>query len=59
MTVPGRMDMQRTTNRLTKEYLAHLSTFIVEQGYNEKKCEEEKRVCAVDSTDFSIRRFVR
>ncbi len=35
--LPGRMDLQRAMNRLTKEYLAHLNTFIVEQGYYGKK----------------------
>jgi len=31
------MDLQRAMNRLTKEYLAQLNTFIVEQGYYSKK----------------------
>lgn len=35
--LPGRMDLQRAMNRLTKEYLAGLNTFIVEQGYYSKK----------------------
>ena len=35
--LPGRMDLQRVMNRLTKEYLAHLNMFIVEQGYYRKK----------------------
>ncbi len=35
--LPGRMDLQRAMNRLTEEYLAHLNTFIVEQGYYGKK----------------------
>jgi len=35
--LPGRMDLQRAMNRLTKEYLPHLNTFIVEQGYYAKK----------------------
>ena len=35
--LPGRMDLQRAMNRLTKEYLAHLNSFIVEQGYYRKK----------------------
>lgn len=34
---PGRMDLQRAMNRLTKEYLVQLNTFIVEQGYYAKK----------------------
>lgn len=35
--IPGRMDLQRTMNRLTKEYLSKLNTFIVEEGYYSKK----------------------
>ena len=35
--LPGRMDLQRAMSRLTKEYLADLNTFIVEQGYYAKK----------------------
>ncbi len=35
--LPGRMDLQRAMNRLTKEYLAHLNSFIVDQGYYAKK----------------------
>jgi hypothetical protein len=35
--LPGRMDLQRAMNRLTKEYLASLNTFVVEQGYYGKK----------------------
>jgi hypothetical protein len=35
--LPGRMDLQRAMNRLTKEYLAQLNSFIVEQGYYAKK----------------------
>jgi hypothetical protein len=35
--LPGRMDLQRAMNRLKKEYLASLNTFIVEQGYYGKK----------------------
>jgi len=35
--LPGRMDLQRAMNRLTKGYLAHLNSFIVEQGYYRKK----------------------
>lgn len=34
---PGRMDLQRAMNRLTKEYLNKLNTFIVEEGYYSKK----------------------
>jgi hypothetical protein len=36
-SLPGRMDLQRAMNRLTKEYLARLNTFIVEQGYYSKR----------------------
>jgi hypothetical protein len=35
--MPGRIDLQRGMNRLAKEYLASLNTFIVEQGYYGKK----------------------
>lgn len=35
--LPGRMDLQRAMNHLTKEYLASLNTFVVEQGYYAKK----------------------
>jgi len=35
--LPGRMDLQRAMSRLTKEYLAQLNSFIVEQGYHSKK----------------------
>jgi hypothetical protein len=35
--LPGRMDLQRAMNRLTKDYLAHLNAFIVERGYYAKK----------------------
>ena len=35
--IPGRMDLQRAMNRLTKEYLTQLNAFIVEQGYYKKK----------------------
>lgn len=36
-TLPGRMDLQRAMNRLTREYLDSLNSFIVEQGYHRKK----------------------
>jgi hypothetical protein len=36
-SLPGRMDLQRAMNRLTKEYLASLNTFVVEEGYYAKK----------------------
>jgi len=39
---PGRMDLQRAMNRLTKEYLNQLNAFIVEEGYYSKK-ESKKR----------------
>jgi hypothetical protein len=35
--LPGRMDLQRAMNRLSKQYLDSLNTFIVEQGYYGKK----------------------
>jgi hypothetical protein len=39
--LPGRMDLQRAMNRMTKEYLSELNSFIVEEGYYRKK--EEKK----------------
>jgi hypothetical protein len=35
--LPGRMDLQRAMNRLTREYLDSLNSFIVEQGYYGEK----------------------
>jgi len=35
--LPGRMDLQRAMNRLSREYLDSLNSFIVEQGYYGKK----------------------
>jgi hypothetical protein len=35
--LPGRMDLQRAMNRLTKEYLARLNSFVVEEGYYKKR----------------------
>jgi len=35
--LPGRMDLQRAMNRLSKEYLNKLNMFIVEEGYYSKK----------------------
>ena len=35
--LPGRMDLQRAMNRLTRDYLDSLNSFIVEQGYYGKK----------------------
>ena len=35
--LPGRMDLQRAMNRLTKEYLNKLNTFTVEEGFYSKK----------------------
>lgn len=35
--IPGRMDLQRAMNRLTKEYLSELNSFIIDQGYYAKK----------------------
>ena len=34
--LPGRMDLQRAMNRLTRDYLHALNSFIVEQGYYKK-----------------------
>jgi hypothetical protein len=39
--LPGRMDLQRAMNRLTREYLDSLNSFIVEQGYYGKKTGRE------------------
>jgi hypothetical protein len=39
--LPGRMDLQRAMNRLTREYLDSLNSFIVEQGYYGKKAGRE------------------
>ena len=41
--LPGRMDLQRAMNRLTKEYLSELNTFIVEEGYYSKKGEIQEK----------------
>jgi hypothetical protein len=35
--LPGRMDLQRAMNRLGREYLDSLNSFIVEEGYYGKK----------------------
>jgi hypothetical protein len=35
--LPGRMDLQRAMNRLSREYLGSLNSFMVEQGYYGKK----------------------
>lgn len=35
--LPGRMDLQRAMSRLSKEYLARLNSFIVEEGYYKKE----------------------
>lgn len=35
--LPGRMDLQRAMNRLSREYLDSLNSFIVEEGYYGKK----------------------
>jgi hypothetical protein len=40
--LPGRMDFQRAMNRLTKEHLSELNSFIVEEGYYRKKEEKKK-----------------
>lgn len=39
--LPGRMDLQRAMNRLSKEYLARLNSFTVEEGYYKKKSGKE------------------
>lgn len=39
--LPGRMDLQRAMNRLTKEYLDSLNSFMVEKGYYGKKAGHE------------------
>jgi hypothetical protein len=44
--LPGRMDLQRAMNRLTKEYLSELNSFIVEEGYYRKKEIREKKIGA-------------
>ncbi len=44
--LPGRMDLQRTMIRLTKEYLSELNSFIVEEGYYRKKEIQEKKIGA-------------
>jgi Mg-chelatase subunit ChlD len=36
------MDLQRAMNRLTKEHLSELNSFIVEEGYYRKKEEKKK-----------------
>lgn len=40
--LPGRMDLQRAMNCLTREYLDSLNSFIVEQGYYGKKAGREE-----------------
>ena len=40
--LPGRMDLQRAMNRLTKEYLAQLNSFIVEGYYSKKDVRREE-----------------
>ncbi len=37
VVLPGRMDLQRAMNRLTREYLDSLNSFIVERGYYGEK----------------------
>ena len=41
--LPGRMALQRAMNRLSKEYLTQLNSFIVEEGYYKKKETEKER----------------
>ena len=40
--LPGRMDLQRAMNRLTREYLDSLNSFIVERGYHDGEKETEE-----------------
>lgn len=40
--LPGRMDVQRAMNRLTREYLDSLNSFIVEHGTMGKKMQDKK-----------------
>jgi len=40
--LPGRMDLQRAMNRLTREYLANLNSFMVERGYYGEKAGSEE-----------------
>ncbi len=42
--LPGRMDLQRAMNRLTRDYLDGLNRFIIEEGYYRKK-EKEEDLC--------------
>lgn len=44
--LPGRMDLQRAMNRLTREYLDGLGSFIIEQGYYGKKDARPRSVIA-------------
>ena len=41
--LPERMALQRAMNRLSKEYLTQLNSFIVEEGYYKKKETEKER----------------
>ena len=38
--LPGRMDLQRAMNRVTKDYLDSLNSFILEQGYYGEKARQ-------------------
>jgi hypothetical protein len=40
--LPGRMDLQRAMNRLTKEYLGQMNTFVVEAYYTKKDARSEE-----------------
>jgi len=42
--LPGRMDLQRAMNRLTRGYLDDLNRFIIEEGYYSKKEEGRRSV---------------
>lgn len=44
--LPGRMDLQRAMNMVTREYLASLNSFIIEQGCNGKKDARRRSVSA-------------
>ncbi|MDG7013011.1 MAG: hypothetical protein JRN46_02125 [Nitrososphaerota archaeon] len=43
---------------MSRQYLDSLNSYIVEQAYL-KKGGKRRRICAVDSTGFSIWRYVR
>ena len=47
--LPGRMDLQRAMNRLSRQYLDSLNSYIVEQGYRlyGKRGAERRRIATV------------